>query len=252
MQAPFVFVDELIYGELAKSLAEGGGYAVRELPTSGYSLLYPALIAPAYWLFDGVPDAYAAAKAIGAVTMSLAAVPAFLIGRRVVRPTLALLAAALAVAVPSMAYTATLTTESLFYPLALAVAWLLLRYLEVPGWPRMVALLAVVAVAFATRAQSLAFIPAIATAPLVLALVRGNVRALRSFVPLFATLGVGAVLVVAVQAARDRSPSDLLGAYGSSVTAGTTPAPCSASGSGISKSSTCTSGSCPWPRWCCC
>ena len=31
MPAPFVFVDELIYGELAKSLAAGDGYAVREL-----------------------------------------------------------------------------------------------------------------------------------------------------------------------------------------------------------------------------
>ncbi len=65
--------------------------------------------------------------------MSLAAVPAFLIARRVVRPSLALLAALIAVAVPSMAYTATLTTESLFYPIALTFVWLLLRYLDGTG-----------------------------------------------------------------------------------------------------------------------
>ena len=119
MAGPFIFVDELIYSELARSLAAGDGYSVRGLPTSGYSLLYPLLIAPAYALFDGLPDAYALAKSINAVAMSLAAVPAFLIARRVVRPSLALLAALTAVAVPSLAYTATLTTESLFYPVAL-------------------------------------------------------------------------------------------------------------------------------------
>ena len=42
----FVFVDELIYWELARSLADTGSYAVRGVPTSGYSLLYPALLAP--------------------------------------------------------------------------------------------------------------------------------------------------------------------------------------------------------------
>jgi hypothetical protein len=213
MPAPFVFVDELVYGELAKSLADGGGYAVRELPTSGYSLLYPLLIAPAYLLFDALPDAYAAAKAIGAVTMSLAAVPAFLLARRVATPVLALLAAALAVAVPSMAYTGTITTESLFYPLALTVAWLLVRYLERPRWPDLLGLLAAIAVAFATRAQALAFVPAVATAPLVLAWLQRNARALRAFVPLYAVLAAASVLVLGVQAVRGRSPSDLLGAY---------------------------------------
>jgi hypothetical protein len=213
MPAPFVFVDELIYGELAKSLADGDGYAVRGLSTSGYSLLYPALIAPAYWLFEAVPDAYAAAKSIGAVTMSLAAIPTFLVARRVGRPSLALLAAAVAVVVPSMAYTGTITTESLFYPVALTLAWLLLRYVERPEWRRLLALVAVLGVAFATRAQSLAFVPAVATAPLVLALLRGRARELRPFVPLYVLLGAAAALVAGVQAARGRSPADLLGAY---------------------------------------
>ena len=44
MTAPFVFVDELIYWELARSLADTGSYAVRGVPTSGYSLLYPCLL----------------------------------------------------------------------------------------------------------------------------------------------------------------------------------------------------------------
>ena len=211
--APFIFVDELTYSELAKSLAAGDGYAVRGLATSGYSLLYPLLIAPAYLLFDAVPDAYAAAKSIGAVAMSLAAVPAFLIARRVVRPSLALLAALIAVAVPSMAYTATITTESLFYPVALTFAWLLLRYLDGPGWLRLAAMATGLGIAFATRAQSLAFLPAIATAPLLLALFERRWKALRPFAPLYGLLAAGALLVVGGQAARGLSPTDLLGAY---------------------------------------
>jgi hypothetical protein len=251
MAAPFVFVDELIYAELAKSLADGDGYAVREMSTSGYSLLYPALIAPAYRVFSAVPDAYAAIKWIGAVTMSLAAVPTFLIARRVVRPPLALLAAALAVAVPSMAYTGTVTTESLFYPVALTTAWLLLRYLERPGWPRLLALLAVVCVAFATRAQSLAFLPAIAPPPLVLALLRGSARALRPFVPLFGGRGWRRW-----RSWPDRRPAagrraTCSGPTASSARGSTTSARCFASGSGTSRSSPSTPGSSPSLRWWC-
>ena len=213
MAAPFIFVDELVYSELAKGLAAGDGYSVRGLPVSGYSLLYPLLIAPAYALFDALPDAYAAAKSINAVAMSLAAVPAFLIARRVVRPSLALLAAVMTVAVPSMVYTATLTTESLFYPLSLAFVWLLLRYLDQPGWSRLALMMVGLGIAFATRAQSLAFLPAIATAPFLLALFERRRSALRPFVPLYALLAVGTVLVVGVQAARGLRPTDLLGAY---------------------------------------
>lgn len=213
MPAPFIFVDELTYSELAKSLADGNGYAVRDLSTSGYSLLYPLLIAPAYLFFDAVPDAYAAAKSVGAVAMSLAAVPVFLIARRVVRPSLALLAAVIAVAVPSMAYTATITTESLFYPVSLTFAWLFLRYLERPDWVRLTVMVLMLGVAFATRAQSVAFLPAVATAPLLLALFERRWRALQPFAPLYGILAAGAILVVGGQAARGLAPTDLLGAY---------------------------------------
>lgn len=213
MPAPFVFVDELIYSELARSLADGAGYAVRETPVSGYSLLYPALVAPAYALFDDLTLAYAAAKAINAVVMSLAAVPAFLLARRVAGPGLSLLAAAAAVLVPSMAYTGTITTESLFYPVSLVLALLLVRWLELPSAGRLGALLGSLAVAYATRSQGLAFVPAVATAPLALALLRGRAAELRRYLPLYGLLVVATVALVVVQAVRGRSLADLLGAY---------------------------------------
>ena len=213
MPAPFVFVDELIYWELARSLADTGSYAVRGVPTSGYSLLYPALLAPVTWLTDVLPSAYGLAKALNALVMSLAAVPAWLLARRVGGRWLALLAAVLAVALPSLAYTATIVTENLFYPVALVVAWALVRVLEMPSWRRVALLAVALGAALATRSQALGFVAAVVLAPFVLALVARDRRLLRPFAPLLGAVAALAGLVVVGQLARGRSLSDLLGAY---------------------------------------
>ncbi len=213
MAGPFIFVDELVYSELGRSLASTGSFAIREVPVHGYSILYPALLAPAYRAFDALPSAYAAAKAINAITMSLAAVPAWLLARRVTTRPLALLGAALAVAVPSMAYTATIVTENLFYPVALLFAWTLVLVLERPSWGRTALLAVVLVAALATRSQALGFVAATVLAPFVLALLRFDARALRPFVPLLAGIAGLVVLVVAGQMLRGRSLSELLGAY---------------------------------------
>ena len=89
-----------------------------------------SLIAPGLAALRAVPDAYAAAKAINAVLMSLAAVPAYFLARRLLAPPLALVVAALTVLVPSMLYTGTLMTENAFYPLFLVVALALVATLE--------------------------------------------------------------------------------------------------------------------------
>ena len=66
--AAWIFPDETVYAELAKSVAYTGEFSIRENPgTNGLGVVYPLLIAPAYALFDSVPDAYAAAKAINGV-----------------------------------------------------------------------------------------------------------------------------------------------------------------------------------------
>lgn len=213
MPAPFVFVDELIYSELARSFADAGSFAVRDVPTSGYSTLYPIVLAPAYALIDTLPSAYALAKATNAVAMSLAAVPAWLVSRRVAGRGLSLLCAVIAVAIPSMAYTATLVTETLFYPLALLFAWTLLRVLERPSGGRIAVLAAALLAALATRSQAIGFVVAVLLAPFLLALLRRDAGAIRRFAPLLGgTVALG-LLVVVAQAARGRSLSDLLGAY---------------------------------------
>src|SRR5262249_60400972 len=93
MVAPWIMIDEVVYSELAKSFAAHGSFDVRGVPSHGYGFVYPVLIAPAYRLFASIPQAYAAVKAINAVAMSLAAVPAYLLARRLLAPGLSLVVA---------------------------------------------------------------------------------------------------------------------------------------------------------------
>jgi hypothetical protein len=215
MVAPFIMVDELIYSELARSFAAGDGFRVRDAPATGFSLVYPVLISPAYLLFDSLPTAYAAVKTLNALYMSLAAVPAYLLARRVLAPPLSLLAALLAVALPSLAYTGTVMTENAFYPLFLTAALLLVLVLERPTPLRVAGLLAAVLACFGTRAQALALVPALLLAPLLLAVLdRRRARTvLRPFALLYGLVAAGGLVVLVGQAARGRSPIDLLGAY---------------------------------------
>jgi hypothetical protein len=208
MVAPWIMVDELIYSELAKSFAESGHFLVRGEAATGYGFVYPLLIAPAYRLFHSVPDAYTAAKTINSVLMSLAALPAYFLARRVVSEPLALVAAVLAVAIPSLLYTGTLMTENAFYPLFLCVSLVLVRMLEAPTWRNQLGLLALWVLAYETRAQAVALLAAIVVAPAVL-----GWRGLPRFRVLYGTLGGVVLAVLLAQVARGRSPLSVLGAY---------------------------------------
>ncbi len=212
--APWIMVDELVYSELAKSFAAGGHFEIRGVPSTGYGFVYPALIAPAWRFFGAMPTVYAAAKAINAVVMSLAAVPAYLLARRLLTPGLAIVAAVLTVLVPSMLYTGTLMTENAFYPLFLLVCLVLVATLERPTAAREVGLLLLCGLAYATRQQAVALVGAVALAPLLHGWIEGDLRRrLRSWITLYALLAAGAVVVLAATVARGRSPLTLLGAY---------------------------------------
>jgi hypothetical protein len=114
----------------------------------------------------------------------------------------------LTVAVPSMVYTGTLMTENLFYPLFLLCALALVAALERPTVLRLALLLVLTLLAFLTRAQAVAIVPAIVTAPLFL----GRAR-LKEFRLLYGGVAAGTVLVLVWELARGRSPLAVLGAY---------------------------------------
>jgi hypothetical protein len=224
LPVPRIFGDELIYSELARSFAATGEFAVREVPSAGYGVVYPALIAPAFALFSDLPQAYAAAKVINAVLISLAAVPAYLLARLVLGRGWAFVAAALAVAVPSMVYSGSLMTENAFYPLFLLCALVIVRALERPSAGRQVAVLLCIALAFLTRAQAVVLVPGYLSAVVLMAAVelrverqrlrlRPLLESLRAYRLTWLLLAGGGVLLLAGQALRGRSPLDLLGAY---------------------------------------
>jgi dolichyl-phosphate-mannose-protein mannosyltransferase len=203
--APWIMVDELIYSELAKSLAAGDGFAIRGVATNAYGFVYPLLIAPAYFV-DSLPRAYDVVRAINALLISLAAIPAYFLARRVLPRGFSLFAALLAVALPSLLYAGEVMTENVFYPLFLCAALLLVVTLERPTVARQLGLLALCGLAYLTRAQALAFFPAILLAPVLL-------RSWRSFRVLYAAAAAGIVALVGFQLVRGASPLDLLGAY---------------------------------------
>ena len=226
---PWIFSDELYYAELAKSSASGG-FALREVPVDGVSLgpVYPLLIAPAFALFERIPDAYDAARAINAVAMSLAVLPAYLLARRVLGVLHSLGAALLTVALPSMLYTTVIMTENAFYPVFLTCALVMALALERPTVLRQLAVLALVLIAVLTRRQGIVLLPAYGTAILALAMAEGLavpapsqaarwkavLVLLRKFALTLVVLLVGAVGFLVYQLARGRSPTDsLLGAY---------------------------------------
>ena len=152
--APWIMIDELIYSELAKSFASSGEFLVRDQPSNVFGFVYPMVISPAWALFDGLPQAYAAAKAINAVVMSLAAVPAYFLARRVLAPSWSLAAAVLTVAAPFMVYTAMVMTENAFYPVFLAAALVIVLWLEKPTPARTFVVLGVCLVARAAPSQA--------------------------------------------------------------------------------------------------
>ena len=194
--APWIIPDELIYSELARSFAETGSFAVRDQAFSAWTFgpLYPILISPIFGLAADPPAAYALAKAFNALLISSAAVPAYLLGRRVLSRPDALVAAALTVAVPSAVYSTKLMTESLAYPVFLWVMIAFVRALDRPSPGRLTLLAAAAGVAALTRAQMVALVGAFALSYLVLA--AGDRRRRRLAVGLACGLAfTGAVLV---------------------------------------------------------
>lgn len=213
VSSPWIMVDELVYSDMARSFASTGHFLIRGVH-GDYGFVYPLLLSPAYALAGPVAHVYQWARVIDALAMCSAVFPADLLARRVVRAPAALAAAALAVALPSLAYVGTLMTENAFYPVFLWLALALVLMLEQPTMRRQLSVLVLCALAFEIRAQAVALFAAALTAPLVLAWIeRGRPRSLKAFAPLYGIVLGGAVLVAIVEAALGRSPAHILGSY---------------------------------------
>ena len=121
----FVMTDELYYERLAVSVAQTGSLLPRlhgEL-VSNVNQLYPVLISPLFG--DGnIPASFAGAHRLNAFLITSAAIPVYLLARRIgLGRLLSLWAGALSVAVPWVALASFLLTEVVAYP---AFCWALL------------------------------------------------------------------------------------------------------------------------------
>lgn len=191
--APWIAPDEMIYGLLGRSLYEDGTLTVLGADTPFYSLVYPALIGGPLAAL-GPATGVDAVQALQAVVMSATAVLVFAWARRVASTGWALAAAALAVAVPGLAYSGLLMTEAAAYPVATLALWLLARALQRPTLGRQAAFWAAAALAAGTRLQLLLLVPAAFLAVCLAAALRRERALLRSMAP---TLGLAAALTLA-------------------------------------------------------
>lgn len=223
--APWIFSDEVHSWEPAKSLAYTGGLAVREVAgTAGFGFLYPVLLSPAFLLFERLPDAYDAVKAINSLLMSLTVFPVFALARRFAGRWLALAAAGLSVAIPSLTYSGNVMTENAFYPLTALWLLALVRALERPTPLRQVVVVALIGAAFVTKVQAITLVPALVTAIAIVVLldaievgrmgILGRIwRGLIAFWPTWALLALSVPAALIRQALRDMPLRELLGAY---------------------------------------
>ncbi len=122
--APYYLPDEYIYPTLARSLADHGRPLIRGVGVHFPALLDPILTAPVWLVTDDPVTAFRLTQGIHAVFFSLAAIPAYLLCRRLELPSwIAIAVAALAVAVPDGVYASTMLADPLAYPLVLAAVY---------------------------------------------------------------------------------------------------------------------------------
>jgi hypothetical protein len=209
--APWIEPDEVIYAELGRSLWSTGRLTVLGAPTAFYSLVYPALIGGPLSLHDQELG-YALLKWLQALVMSAAAVPVYLWGRCLAGTRWGLVAAALTVAVPGLAYSGLLMSEVAFYPLVVVVAWTWARALERPSVGRQLLAVATIGLALLTRVQALALLPALPTAIALLLLFQRS-RSVRRYWPALVGVGALAAAWAAWQLAGRSVPTAALGAY---------------------------------------
>jgi hypothetical protein len=205
---PRFFPDEYIYGTLARSLAENRALEIRGNPAHFPALLEPLLASP-FWLVGDPATAYRLTLVMHAVAMSLAAVPVYLLARRLeLGERVALVAAGLAVASPALMYANWLTADAIAYPLALGTLALYVRVLSDPSRALQVAAVGLTAATVLARMQFVVLPVVFVLAAIVVE--QGSIRAVaRRF---RVTLGL---FLAPVLGAAAIGPSRVLGYYGS-------------------------------------
>ena len=203
---PLYFPDEYIYSGIARSLAQSGKPLIRGSSAHFPAMLEPLLAAP-FWLTNNSDLAYRLTQAENALAMSLAAVPVFLLVRRLGGGAwAALAAAALTVASPDLFFSSFLLADPIAYTLVLGAVYVGVCALAEPSRRLQLGFAALAVFATLARVQYV-FLPLVFLAS-VLVVERGSVRVAWSrfrLSVLFYALPVAVALVL--------GPTRLLGYY---------------------------------------
>lgn len=186
---PWIAPDEMVYGMLGRSLWLHGSLSILGGPTPYYSLLTPLLAGLPLAAF-GLGSGYDMLQGLQAFVMSLAAVPVYLWARTLVPRRSALVAAALTLATPVLAYSGLVMTEVLFYPLLVTAAWAGAAAIARPTRRNQILLLIAFVAVCATRIQAIVLVPALVMAALLEAWLARSLGRLRQQLPAAAGLVV--------------------------------------------------------------
>jgi hypothetical protein len=209
---PWIAPDELIYADLGRSFWQNGHFELWGHPVALYSAVYPFLAGLPLSLGDRAAG-YELLKGLQAVALSLIAVPVYLWGRELVSRRSALVAAALTLAAPSLAYSGLVMSEVAFYPLFVLAAWAVARAVALPTPRRQALAVGAIVLLCATRLQAVLFLPAYLTAAVLDAAFARDRRRLRAHLPVAIALLVLLLAWMGWQL-RDGGPfSKVLGAY---------------------------------------
>lgn len=211
VEAPWIAPDEHLYGLLGRSLAAGDGLTLLGQPAPYYSTLYPALVGLPL-LVTGIATGVTAVQALQALLMSATALPVYLWARPLAGPRWSVVAAALTVLLPGLAYSGLLMSEALYFPLATVALWALASCLEHATLRHQALVVATVVLALGARLQALAFVGVIVLAVALLAVAERSTAPFRRLAPLLALLGLLALVVAAVRLALGGG-AQLVGAY---------------------------------------
>jgi hypothetical protein len=199
---PYMLPDEYYYRGLAQSIATTGRPLIRGDAAHFPALLAPIVTAPFQWFQP--TTAYHLTQGFNVLVMSLAAIPVYLLARRIgVGERSSLTCAAVAVASPAMLYAGFILSEPVAYPLALTAVYAGVRALDEPSFRTQVAFLTWTGLTVFTRVQYIVLVLAFAGAALCLE----RLRAFKTW-SLVVTVVAGAGLV-----GLALGPERLIGVY---------------------------------------
>ena len=213
---PLVNPDELRYTLAARGVVHGEWLNLRG-DAYGYGAVYPLVLAPILALSGSVEAAYPVFKLADALLFALAAVPIYLLARRLLSRWWSVGVAAASLAIPSTIYTSLVLTESASYLTSSIAVLAVVLALERPSALRQLAMLCAVGLAYATRPQFAALVVAFLGGALLLWAVEPRRPPLRAAAarlwPTVVPVALGVTGLAVRLALTPSSPSGSVGGY---------------------------------------